>query len=280
MPQFGYIYLLQTREAIRSEEDVYKIGRTKNLQKRLGQYSGHVLYFVQNSWDPNTHERQLIDLFRNKFLSRKDYGQEYFEGKIDDMEDTILTYFRGLERPKRDLNKETMDETEKEMKHTALKKKLRNELKDELMAEIKTEIHQQMYQETYIRILSELEDKIKTSIGINAVPSLPKDNVNNPRGKKTRQCEDCGKTFASITHYQRHQNRKRKCSEPSYIRVKDKYQCPFCEKMYNNQSSVSRHMKSFCTIFKEKQMKDTSKEELRNELYEEILPVSWKKLKS
>lgn len=37
-PVPGYLYVIQEREFVRSDEDVYKVGRTYNVAQRLSQY--------------------------------------------------------------------------------------------------------------------------------------------------------------------------------------------------------------------------------------------------
>jgi hypothetical protein len=92
-----YIYLLQEREFIKSNENVYKIGKTKqeNL-KRIGNYPiGTILLFQIICNDCDTNEKELIKIFRNKYESRKDIGNEYFKGNYNDMIDDIYSYIRN-----------------------------------------------------------------------------------------------------------------------------------------------------------------------------------------
>ncbi len=70
----GYIYLIQEREFIKCNEDVYKIGKTKQLNnKRIQTYPSNSKLFIQiicNDCDKN--EKTLIELFKEKYIHRKE----------------------------------------------------------------------------------------------------------------------------------------------------------------------------------------------------------------
>ena len=81
------IYLLQEREFINSNKNIYKIGRTKqaNIQ-RFNQYpkgSKLLLHIICDDCD--ILETELIRDFKNKYIHRKDIGNEYFEGDYKEM---------------------------------------------------------------------------------------------------------------------------------------------------------------------------------------------------
>lgn len=86
-----YIYLLQEREFIKTKENVYKVGRTeKENHKRFEQYpKGSVLLFQIMCDNCRTAERNILLLFKSKFVQRKDIGNEYFEGDYKAMMDLI-----------------------------------------------------------------------------------------------------------------------------------------------------------------------------------------------
>jgi hypothetical protein len=78
----GNIYLIWEREFLKTRENVYKIGRTDNIKRRLSQYpKGSRLIFSIYTPDCLTSERELIRQFRVTFKSRTDIGSEYFEGE-------------------------------------------------------------------------------------------------------------------------------------------------------------------------------------------------------
>ena len=82
-----YVYLLQTREFFNSKQPVYKIGRTKKLNlTRFSQYTlGSVLLFQSSCRDCYKLEREIITLFKQKYIHKHLIGRESFEGNVDEM---------------------------------------------------------------------------------------------------------------------------------------------------------------------------------------------------
>ena len=82
-----YCYLLQEREFIKTNEPIYKIGRTKQKNNtRLKQYPKNSVLFIQMKCDDCIKtERVLINRFKQKFTLCKDIGNEYFSGNVKDM---------------------------------------------------------------------------------------------------------------------------------------------------------------------------------------------------
>lgn len=82
------LYIIQLRESIRLCEDVYKIGKTKDIYKRAKQYpKGSKVMMVIEVEDCNISERDVLNAFKVKFKQRRDLGTEYFEGKLNEMID-------------------------------------------------------------------------------------------------------------------------------------------------------------------------------------------------
>lgn len=81
------IYMLIEREFIKTEENIYKIGKTKKtIKHRLKQYpKNSKLIISKNVKNCDVAEKILILEFKKQFAQRKDIGREYFEGDIDDM---------------------------------------------------------------------------------------------------------------------------------------------------------------------------------------------------
>jgi hypothetical protein len=77
----GYIYLIREREFVRLGESVYKIGRSKNFEKRFESYpKNSEILCCTFTKDQFRAERTLIHLFDSLFTQRSDFGREYFEG--------------------------------------------------------------------------------------------------------------------------------------------------------------------------------------------------------
>jgi hypothetical protein len=89
----NYIYLLQEREFIKTNEKIYKVGMTqKENFERFNQYpKGSVLLFQIICHDCKNMEVQVIKQFKEKFIIRKDIGSEYFEGNYKSMIDIIYS---------------------------------------------------------------------------------------------------------------------------------------------------------------------------------------------
>jgi hypothetical protein len=87
----NYIYIIQLREFI--GKDIYKIGRTKQENnKRMGQYTkGSILHLQTTCNDCIKSEKNLIKLFKEKYIHRNDLGNEYFEGNINHMKADIFS---------------------------------------------------------------------------------------------------------------------------------------------------------------------------------------------
>jgi len=82
----GYVYMLKTREFINNNESVYKIGKTSNIVKRLQGYPKGSMYITTLYCnDYHNLEQQIIKSFKKEFIQRKDLGDEYFEGPVNEM---------------------------------------------------------------------------------------------------------------------------------------------------------------------------------------------------
>jgi hypothetical protein len=92
----NYIYLLQEREFVKNNEHIYKIGKTKQEHfKRYANYpkGSHILLHITcNNCD--IIEKNILSLFKQKFIHKKDIGNEYFEGNFNSMIDYITFLIR------------------------------------------------------------------------------------------------------------------------------------------------------------------------------------------
>lgn len=86
-----YIYLLQEREFVKTNENIYKIGKTKqNNLKRFSSYPNGSKLLIQvicNNCDIT--ENIILNKFKNIFIQKKDIGFEYFTGDVYKMIDLI-----------------------------------------------------------------------------------------------------------------------------------------------------------------------------------------------
>ena len=98
--KINYIYLLQEREFIKTNENIYKIGKSnaKNLT-RFKQYpKNSVLLFQSICNNCNIMEKIIIKVFKKKFIRRKDIGNEYFEGDYEKMINIINLKIRKYKK--------------------------------------------------------------------------------------------------------------------------------------------------------------------------------------
>jgi hypothetical protein len=90
----GHIYLIQEREFMNANQNVYKIGRTKDINQRVKGYpkDSRLCY---TRWTPNIeqYEKEIIDLFKMNFINKKEIGSEYFEGDENIMINQIHQYY-------------------------------------------------------------------------------------------------------------------------------------------------------------------------------------------
>ena len=91
-----YIYLLKTKLSIDKNEDVFKIGRTKQPSfKRFSQYpNGSVPLHYTTCSNNVYYERQIINLFKQKYIQIREYGFEYFKGDYNEMKDDIYNIIK------------------------------------------------------------------------------------------------------------------------------------------------------------------------------------------
>lgn len=93
----GYIYLLQEREFIKTKENIYKLGKTKqeNLKRIQNYPNGTKLNIQLECENCDINEKNLIIIFKQKFIQRIDIGTEYFEGNPDAMRKIICDYINN-----------------------------------------------------------------------------------------------------------------------------------------------------------------------------------------
>ncbi len=86
-----YIYLIQLREFIKTGESIFKVGRTHQENfKRFYQYPKESNILFQMTCDNSKEaEKEIIIILKQKYIFRKDIGNEYFEGNFINMIDDI-----------------------------------------------------------------------------------------------------------------------------------------------------------------------------------------------
>jgi hypothetical protein len=82
----GWLYLIQRGDHRKQHEEIYKIGRTNDFNRRINEYPPYSqIIAVSPIEDDRKCERELIREFKNEFEFRNDIGHEYFEGDEREM---------------------------------------------------------------------------------------------------------------------------------------------------------------------------------------------------
>ena len=99
----GIIYLIKLREFIKTDENIFKIGRSsREGMERIKEYpKDSILYSLTHvGCNEIAIENILIKNFKNNFIHRTDIGNEYFEGNyiemVYDINKIIFIYQRNL----------------------------------------------------------------------------------------------------------------------------------------------------------------------------------------
>lgn len=89
----GHIYIFQEREFITLNQPIYKIGKTRDVIQRYGQYpKGTKVMFCVEVDKVLESEGKLITMLREKFINRKDIGREYFEANKEAFLKCVMGY--------------------------------------------------------------------------------------------------------------------------------------------------------------------------------------------
>jgi hypothetical protein len=94
---FEGIYLIQEREFIKCNENVYTLGRSHNLGERIKYYPKESkLLLIILCKDSISVEKELIKILTKKFKLCSVYGSEYFQGNLNSIIKNIETYFKTV----------------------------------------------------------------------------------------------------------------------------------------------------------------------------------------
>ena len=81
MPEF--IYLIQEREFIKTKQD--------NLKIMQSYPTGSIIIIIcQVPINCDIKEKNILKIFKDKYISRSDIGKKYFEGDYTEMRDDIF----------------------------------------------------------------------------------------------------------------------------------------------------------------------------------------------
>lgn len=77
----GHLYVIKEREFIKTNENIFKIGKTTSIKHRMPAYpkDSRVYLIVFCPWDIHIAEKELIAHFDSIYKNRDDIGREYYE---------------------------------------------------------------------------------------------------------------------------------------------------------------------------------------------------------
>jgi len=89
-----YIYIIHERTFIQTNNNIYKIGRTKNIKKRLNGYTkGSKLLFTLPCKNSIILENKILNFLKNtnnKYYQCTEYGNEYYKCHLQDLINDII----------------------------------------------------------------------------------------------------------------------------------------------------------------------------------------------
>ena len=92
------IYIIYMREFIATNKNIYKIGRSNDIENNLRNYpKGSSILFATSCDNSIKYEKDLIKIFKTKFTSTE-FGNRCFEGDVEDMKDIINNYLQDIRR--------------------------------------------------------------------------------------------------------------------------------------------------------------------------------------
>jgi len=261
---FGFIYLLQTRESYRLNEDVFKIGKTiKTSLERFNQYpKGSRLILHIECFDVDNTEKYLIDQFNKLFTNVSDYGVEYFRGNLCDMKKVIysnieicVTLDKSLDDYRNKLNYcDKVIQKNRSLENEILRMKSEIENYKERLSYCDKVIEKNKSFENEILIMKNnienLNSKIKNYRSfeneiLDMTSQVEKLNnkienhtiLNTTNKIETKLCKEC-----NIQMYLHNFNKHKKICKGVPIDT-----CEFCKKVFSSKSSKCNH-RAICKL--------------------------------
>jgi hypothetical protein len=223
------IYLIHTREFRSLNEIIYKIGRSYDLDVRIRQYpKKSKIIFAINCENSLLCERELMKIFKSKFIQKLDYGTEYFEGDKKEMIKEIYNYIDKMNIKKKKDNKEKKKKEIKKIKEK--KEKHEKEVKE----------NKDIIENTIIE-----NEIIENEIIKNEKVEIIKINK-----KYNTTCPKCKYTFEYPSRLKRHFALSSRCSisneeiELFFNPRVNSIKCDICNKDFSRKDSLNRHIKN------------------------------------
>lgn len=234
---YDSVYLLQTRESLHKNDNVFKVGRTSQDElKRFNCYpKGSKLHLHISCFDGVNVEAKIINTFTDKYDNAEIYGNEYFHGNLCDMIKDIL-HIIGL-------NFDSIHD------NTKLCKIFKE--KDNTIELLKKSLEDMQQQNDKLRQLyNNLQQKCNTlQADINRSKNLcnneedlqksDDDEVKNEDVSSVNskfQCKKCNKYFVSLRNLKMHRD--------LYCKGIDVLQCEICFKRFASYNGKYKHKRN------------------------------------
>lgn len=89
------IYIIHERTFVELNVNIYKIGRTNNIERRFKEYAkGSKLVFLIACKDSCESELKILNYLKNnsdKYIQEKDYGMEYFRCDLKELQRDVIS---------------------------------------------------------------------------------------------------------------------------------------------------------------------------------------------
>ena len=260
------IYLIHIREFIITNKNIFKLGRSHNIDTRMGRYpKGSSIIAQLECCNSVQCEKELLVIFKSKFKQKKYYGIEYFEGDKYDMMDVIcneVKKFNNIEKEKVDAVKkfkeiekleidrkkkeeervkaitikeqkhkeEDKDKEEKEKKKIiVINNKIINKNTDRTCTKCKTIFKYPSFLQTHMKESVRCKFSEKELIDFNKTVDELKTNTNTNNFK----CNHCNSSFTRNATLVYH-NKNSKCGKSQQIITKNVKQIIITKKELDN----------------------------------------------
>ena len=195
-----YVYLVQEREFIKTKEEIYKIGRTRqaNLSRFNSYPNGSILLVQCICNDCDRLERELINKFKIKYELQREIGSEYFKGDCKEMMRDIYEHIIN------EGEKDVIVEDVKEEKEVIIRKEKEKEYKCsycDYSSERKyyLKLHNEIkHKEGSIYKCNRCEKKLSSKQYLQKHEKTCKGNINR------LECQGCHKVFSTSSSKCRH----------------------------------------------------------------------------
>ena len=245
-----YVYLLQTREFLNSKEPVYKIGRSKqDNYARFSQYGlGSVLLFQSSCYDSVKLEKEIIDLFNDKYERIKILGNEWFRGDADEMKADFCDIIKNSITTRKIRNNDTIS-----ILDAFVEVCLQQEMLQCLLEECTQQylVEDDNTQNIVEKFIDEIIQDVFVEETIQDIFDEEKDDDDNATdnnrnlGNKKFSCKTCNYTTNVKSNLQKHFLTKKYLLEVCPVvvdpTIPQKFKCAVCNKCYQSQSGLWKH---------------------------------------